>query len=294
MSDSRQSRPSTGNAAPPLVAAVATLRGERAEGIKHPAVALARSVRGEAGRQAIGLYTVHGFVLLQRALEAGAGVALVLHTPRFLIGPDAAAATALMRRFAVPHVLVSEGTMRAIVERAYLPDVIALVERRVLAPAELAIHRRSLLLLANDLTNPSNLGVLVRTAYGAGVDALLFTAGTADPFSWQVSTGSTGAIFHLPFVAPVLPADLEQIKAQGVRTIAAVADAEQDYTAVDYHGPTCIVVGNEAHGLRPEVAVLCDMAVRIPMAHHLDSLNVAVAAGVLLFEAQRQRRGEAT
>jgi RNA methyltransferase, TrmH family len=268
---------------------VRTLRGERAEGIKHPAVALARSLKSEAGRAAAKLFVVHGPVLLQRALEADAGVVLVLATPRLLVGPDGAAVGAAIRAHDVPYATVGEGIMRTIVERAYVPDVIALVGRQLLPPIALPVTARSLFVLANDLTNPSNLGMLVRTAYGAGADALLLTAGTTDPFAWQVSTGSTGAIFHLPFVAPLLPADLARLKEQGTRTIAAVAHAAQDYTAVDYTGPICVMVGNEAHGLSADIAALADVTVRIPMAHHLDSLNVAVAAGVLLFEAQRQR-----
>jgi TrmH family RNA methyltransferase len=215
---------------------------------------------------------------------------LALHTPSLLVGAEDAAVLALIRQHDVPHVVVSEGVMRGIVERAYIPDVIALVERRVLTPAEVLPGAQSFCLLANDITNPSNLGMLVRTAYGAGVDALLMTAGTTDPFVWQVSTGSTGAIFHLPFVAPVAVADLAGWQRQGLRLVAAVADADKDYTAIDYAGPLCIVVGNEAHGLSADIAALADVTVRIPMAHHLDSLNVAVAAGVLLFEAQRQRR----
>jgi RNA methyltransferase, TrmH family len=276
-------------AVPPLLEAVRTLRGERAEGIKHPAVALARSLKGEAGRAAAGLFIVHGPVLLQRALEADAGVVLVLATPRLLIGPDGVAVGAAIRERDVPYATVSEGIMRTIVDRAYLPEVIALVQRRPLPPSELQITDQGLFVLANDLTNPSNLGMLVRTAYGAGAVALLLTAGTTDPFVWQVSIGSTGAIFHLPLAFPVQPSDLRRLKAQGMRTIAAVAQAERDYTDVDYRGPICIIVGNEAHGLTSDVAALADLTVRIPMAHHLDSLNVAVAAGVLLFEVQRQR-----
>ncbi len=273
-----------------LPEAVRTLRGERAEGIKHPAVALARSLKSEAGRAAAKLFVVHGPVLLQRALEADAGVVLALTTPRLLVGPDGAAVGAAIRAHDVPYATVSEGIMRTIVDRAYLPEVIALVERRLLPPSELPVTDQALFVLANDLSNPSNLGMLVRTAYGAGADALLLTAGTIDPFVWQVSTGSTGAIFHLPLVAPASPTDIIRLKSQGMRTIAAVAQADRDYTDVDYRGPICVIVGNEAHGLSADVAALADLTVRIPMAHHLDSLNVAVAAGVLLFEARRQRR----
>jgi TrmH family RNA methyltransferase len=75
-----------------------------------------------------------------------------------------------------------------------------------------------------------------------------------------------------------------------VTMVAAVPHAVRAYTDVDYTGAVGILVGNEAHGLAPEIAACADLTVRIPMAHHLDSLNVAVAAGVLLFEAQRQRR----
>jgi len=275
---------------PGLLADVATLRGERAEGIKHPAVALARSLKSAAGRSVAGLYIIHGSVLLLRAFDAGVGVVLALYTPRLLVGAEGTAVDAALRQHDVPHVVVSEGIMRTIVDRAYVPDIVALVPRQMVDPAALHVGAQSFFLLANDLTNPSNLGMLVRTAYGAGANALLLTAGTTDPYVWQVSTGSTGAIFHLPFVGPVASADLARWQGQGLRTIAAVADADREYTEIDYRGPLCVIVGNEAHGLTADIAALAETTVRIPMAHHLDSLNVAVAAGVLLFEARRQRR----
>lgn len=271
---------------------IATLRGARIDGIKHPAIALARSLRSDAGRSNAGLYIIHGPVLLQRAVAAGVRVALALYTPRLPSGLDGDAVLAEINRANIPHALVSEGMMRAIVERAYLPEVIALVERRLTAPADLIITPTSFLVLANDLTNPSNLGMLVRTAYGADADALLLTSGTGDPFVWQVSTGSTGAIFRLPLVGGVQAADVARWRAQGLRTIAAIANAPHAYTELDYAGPICLMVGNEAHGLTADIAALADIRVRIPMAPHLDSLNVAVAAGILLFEARRARVGD--
>jgi len=265
------------------------LRGERVEGIKHPAIALARQLKSEAGRRAAGFYLIHGQVLLERALEAGSGVALVLYTPRLPSGPDGPATRASLVEQNVPFALVSEGTMRAIVERAYVPEIVAAVERRTVPVESVSVGPGSLLLLANGVTNPSNLGMLVRTAYGAGADALLMTEGTTDPFVWQVSTGSTGAIFRLPLVEQVRPDALRRLRADGLLTVAATPQAECEYPDLDYRQPVCFLVGNEATGLTPDVAAEAAVTVRIPMAHHLDSLNVAVAAGILLFEAQRQR-----
>lgn len=273
-----------------LPSAIANLRGERAEGIKHPAVAFARGLRSESGRAAAGRYLIHGPVLVERALDADAGVLLALYTPRLLTDSAGAALLGRLAAEGTPHALVGDGIMRTIVERAYLPEIVAVVARRTLPPDALQPGPRSLYLIANALANPSNLGMLVRTAYGAGVEALLLTPGSSDPFVWQVSTGSTGAIFRLPLVEGVQAADLARLRAAGVTMVAAVAQAERPYTDVDYTGAIGILVGNEAHGLTPAIAACADLTVSIPMAHHLDSLNVAVAAGVMLFEAQRQRR----
>ena len=274
---------------PALAPEIAALRGDRLEGIKHPAVALARRLKGEAGRAAAGLYVVHGPVLLERALAAGAGVVLALYTPRLPADPAGAALLTRLRAVGLPHALIGEGIMRAIVERAYAPEVVALLPRRTLRPADLAVGAGTLWLLGDTLTNPSNLGMLVRTAYGAGAEALLLTAGTADPFVWQVSTGSTGALFRLPLVEGVGAGDLRRWREAGLLTLAAAPRADRDYTEVDYRRPLCLMVGSEASGLTPEIMASADLRVRIPMAHHLDSLNVAVAAGILLFEARRQR-----
>ncbi len=268
--------------------AIAAVYGNRLDSIKHPALALARLTRTEGGRRDSGAYAVHGPVLLRRALDAQAPIVCVLYSPAMLSDPTLQPLVQQLVERRVPHASVSEGTMRGLVQRAYVPEVITLLLWQAPDLSSIVVHANSLFVLADAIANPSNLGMLVRTAYGCGAEALLLTRGSCDALSWQVSTGSTGALFHLPIVQDIDIPQLQSWREAGVRFVAATPTADRSYTELAAGGPMCVMVGNEAEGLSPAATDLATESVRIPMAHALDSLNVAVAAGIILFEIRRQ------
>jgi TrmH family RNA methyltransferase len=148
-----------------------------------------------------------------------------------------------------------------------------------------------LLLVAVAIQDPGNLGGLLRTAEAAGATGAYLTEGTADPFSWKALRGSMGSAFRLPHVSGPSAEDvLARLAAHGVTTIATMASRGDRYDAMDFTGPIAFLLGNEGAGLPGDVAARADRRVAIPMAPPVESLNVAVAAGILLFEAGRQRR----
>jgi len=147
-----------------------------------------------------------------------------------------------------------------------------------------------LLLVACGIQNPGNLGGLLRTAEAAGATGAYLTAGSADPFGWKALRGAMGSAFRLPQVRGLAVEDvLARLHDRGVAPLAATSRAGTPYTAVDLRRPVALVVGNEGAGLPEAIAHGCQ-AVSIPMAAPVESLNVGVAAAVLLFEAARQRR----
>jgi TrmH family RNA methyltransferase len=142
--------------------------------------------------------------------------------------------------------------------------------------------------------DPGNVGALLRTAEAAGASGAYVTAGSADAFSWKALRGSMGSAFRLPHVrvraaAPVI----ERLRAAGVRLVGTGKDAPVAHDRADWSGAVALFLGSEGSGLPAEVQDALDARVAIPMASGVDSLNVAVAAGVLLFEAARQRRSPA-
>jgi 23S rRNA (guanosine2251-2'-O)-methyltransferase len=157
---------------------------------------------------------------------------------------------------------------------------------------ELAAQERALIVCLDKVTDPRNLGAVCRSADGAGATGVVVPAHGAAAVTPAVAKASAGAIEHLPVaVVPNLARYLSEIKRGDLWIYAAAGDAGQTMWETDFTGGTVLVLGAEGKGLRPLVRRTCDAAVRIPLAGEVESLNVSVAAALLLFEATRQRTG---
>lgn len=172
--------------------------------------------------------------------------------------------------------------------------VCALVRTITYYPLEelLAQPRNSspLLVVLQGLEDPHNLGAIIRTAEAVAADGVVVVEGKGAPVNAVVHKASAGALSHMR-VSKVrsFVRCLEFLHEQGVQVIAADMEAESNYTEVDFTKPTALIMGAEGSGLSPEAMRFCDRLVRIPMAGCVESLNVSVSTGVLLFEAMRQR-----
>jgi RNA methyltransferase, TrmH family len=141
------------------------------------------------------------------------------------------------------------------------------------------------------IQDPGNMGTLLRTAEAAGTDGVLVLAGSVDVFSPKVLRSSMGSTFRLPVITNVTAETLLQIKhQQRLHLVAAAGGGELDYTDHDWCMPTLLLLGNEGHGVSADLMTACDTRLRIPMANDVESLNVAAAGAIMLFEAARQRR----
>jgi 23S rRNA (guanosine2251-2'-O)-methyltransferase len=158
---------------------------------------------------------------------------------------------------------------------------------------ELAASERPLLACLDQVTDPRNLGAVCRSAEGAGATGVVVPAHGSATITPVVSRASAGAIEHLPVaVVPNLARYLAEVKSGDLWIYAAAGDAESSMWDTDLSGGAAFVFGAEGKGLRPLVRRTCDAAVSIPLAGHVESLNVSVAAAVLLYEAARQRRSQ--
>jgi TrmH family RNA methyltransferase len=199
--------------------------------------------------------------------------------------------------------LVRELEARGVPIRRMRDDVLESLSEAETSQGILALARRPrfeedelyagtpLLVVAVAIQNPGNVGGLLRTAEAAGATGAYLTDGTADPFSWKALRGSMGSAFRLPHLAGLGLAEVaRRLASRGVKTVATAAEAPTRYDEADLRRPLALLLGNESAGLAEEVLRGADSEVSIPMAGRVDSLNVGVAAGVVLFEAARQRR----
>ena len=149
-----------------------------------------------------------------------------------------------------------------------------------------------LIVVLDGVEDPHNVGAILRTVDAAGADGLLRQSRHAAPLGGAAAKASAGAVSHVKVADVVnIARALEALKEAGVWTVGLAGDAAKRYDEVDFTLPTAVVLGAEGAGLRRLVRDRCDWLVSIPMRGHVDSLNVSVAAGIVLFEALRQRRG---
>jgi len=146
-------------------------------------------------------------------------------------------------------------------------------------------------MVLDNLQDPGNLGTIVRTAEGAGVDAVFMSKDCVDIYNPKTIRSTMGSIYRMPtiYIEDTVKL-LELFKEKGIKSYAAHLDGKKSYDKEDYRKGTAILIGNEGNGLRDEVSNKADVWVRIPMEGQVESLNAAIAASVFMFEVARQRR----
>lgn len=257
-------------------------------------------LRDRRARDAEGMIIIEEPRVIRRALNRGYPFAAVYFCAEQLFAgePDDLDLLAELRRGA-------EGGRWELVELA--PNVMCKVSYRdqpagmlVLAPQRrttletLELPDEPLLVVLEGLKKPGNLGGILRTADAAGADAVILCGGGTDIFNPNVLRASTGAFFSVPAVEAETGAVRGFLAERGIRVVAADPEAESPYTEIDLRGPLALVMGTEDVGLGPQWLEPDCETVRIPMLGEADSLNVGIAAAVVLFEAVRQRGAAAT
>ena len=168
--------------------------------------------------------------------------------------------------------------------------IAAIARRKVTVPTSICAQPHALVIAAVDVQDPGNVGSVIRAAEAGGATGAFVCGASANPFSWKALRGSMGSALRLPVVAGMTASAVMTCMAEaGVRMIAAVArdgDGPDDF---DWRGSVGLFVGGEGPGLADEVIARCSARVTIPMARGVESLNVAVATGVLIYAARRQR-----
>ena len=157
-------------------------------------------------------------------------------------------------------------------------------------PAELLTQANPRLIITDHLQDPFNFGAILRVADCFSATGVLIPQTRQVGVTSQVARSSAGAVNHLPIArTDHLPRDLQSLKTQGIRLVAATEHAATPLPQADLRAPLAIVIGNEGVGISPEILAHCDLAVAIPITSPVGSLNAAVAAGILMYEIARQQ-----
>jgi TrmH family RNA methyltransferase len=260
-----------------------------AEPIRSRSNPLVRRLRSLKERTERELCLVEGVKLLAEARSAGVALVEVAASPRAARAPGAAALLAQFEADGTPVRWLTDDVLASLSETDTPQGLLGLARRPSFDEAA-AFRGTPLLLVAVGVQDPGNLGGLLRTAEAAGATGAWLADGCADAFSWKALRGSMGSAFRLPhFKVKEARALLDRLRREGIRTVAAVAEGGVAYHDADLRGKVAFVLGSEGRGLPPAVSGAADARVTIPLASPVESLNVGVAGGLLLFEAARQR-----
>jgi len=251
--------------------------------LDNPRVRELRALHRRSVRYRQRAFLIEGVRLVEEALSSGLPLHLALYVPEQLQKMPRGAA--LLERLAACREAFSTTpqVLRSVSDTVTPQGVVAAVPFPERPP-----QGEGLLLVLDRLRDPGNCGTILRTAEAAGVRAVYLSPGSVDPFSPKVVRAGMGAHFRLALRV----ASWAEIAAEvaGRQVLLAEARAGRPYDQVDWTLPTALILGGEAEGAGAEARALAAGVVSIPMAGAAESLNVAVAAGILLFEALRQRR----
>lgn len=186
-------------------------------------------------------------------------------------------------------VKVSVSVFAEISDTKHGQGIAALVRCPVYSMNDL-LHDNPLVLALENVQDPGNLGTMIRTATGAGATGIILTEGCVDIFSPKVVRATMGAIYRMPYYRVRDAISLYDDIHDRVRFFAASLTGQKSYDECDYTAPTCFLIGNEGNGLTNDAISICDEEMQIPMENGLESLNAAMAAGILMYEAHRQRQ----
>lgn len=249
----------------------------------------ARAVRDAKIQESI---FVEGLRLCAEALRSGLIIEAVIYSDEIARKDRAAALISDLAAACDRLAEVSEALL-ATISYTKTPQGIIVIARRPESGHLVLEHQAGaphLLTVLHGLNNPVNVGAILRSAEAAGASGVIATSHTADPFSPKALRGAMGSAFRLPiWIGPDYAQALRWCAEHDIQTVCADLNATISHTEYDWRVPSALIVGPESTGLNPAEVSMAGKAIRIPMSGEVESLNVAAAASVVLYEAARQR-----
>lgn len=232
---------------------------------------------------------VEGATCIEEALDTGTRVELLFIDPAG--GERVQHITKLAKRRRVPVLEVTAAVMKKLSDTSTPQGMVAVARHRDIRADQMVHKAFDFGVALAGVRDPGNAGTILRTALAGGVDAVFLGATSADLYNPKLVRATAGAMFHLPVARDVrLPWLLDICRDLGVQRVAADGEGKVPYDQVDLRRPTLLIFGNEASGMEQEVLSRVDVTARIPLREQTESLNVAIAAAIMIFEVVRQRQ----
>ncbi len=235
-------------------------------------------------------FLIEGAHLLEAALSAGVVIREAYFTSGFASKSDGRRLLGILSKQNTGMYEVTDAILRRIAETETPQGVISLVDYKPLELNDLAYQDNPLFTVIDGVQDPGNLGTIIRTADAAGSDAVVVLPGTCDAFMPKVLRSTAGSIFQIPILHANAPALMTWLHKNRIRLAAASAHEGGPVFRASLHGPIALLFGNEARGVSRKMRESADLLLRVPIYGGAESLNVAAAAAVCLYEAVRQRR----
>ena len=246
-------------------------------------------LRDRRHRDRSGTFVVEGYREVTRALDAGVEIERLYISRDLFLGPNEDEVIARVAELGAPVIDVAPDPFTKAAYRDRPEGLLAVATQFETSLDSLELAPEPLVLVVEGIEKPGNLGTMLRTADAAGCEAVIVCDPTTDPFNPNVVRASTGMLFVVPLAVASSEDAIEWLRSKRITTFATTPDATMLHTDADLTGGIAIVVGTEQYGLSDMWLEQADHRIRIPMAGAADSLNAAMAAGIALFEAVRQR-----
>ncbi len=255
--------------------------------LQNDSVKLIRSLEMRKARRETGLFIAEGAAVLVTARDNGWTPRMLVHGP----GADGAIASALIawaQTSGADSLDVSQGVLEKLAAKENPQSLIGVFEQRWQTPPDAtAVAAGALWLALEEIRDPGNLGTILRTADAAGVAGVILVGQTCDPYAREAVRASMGSIFSVPIVRMEAAAFHGLAGAWPGAVAGTHLSGSSDFRTATYRGPVLLVMGNEGAGLTEATAAMCSTLVKIPMLGRLDSLNLAVATALMLYEIRR-------
>jgi len=246
-------------------------------------------LRSRRSRDQQGIFLAEGYRAISRALEKDVVPKEIYFSPDWFLGENETALLEEAQSRGAKLFEISKIAFEKVAYRERPEGLIGVIPQWSYSIKDLRLSKPPFLLVVESIEKPGNLGTILRSADAAGVDAVICCDSVTDLYNPNVVRSSTGVLFSMPTVMTSSDETIEWLRENGIRSIAATPHASQLYTETKLTGPVALIMGSEQFGLSEKWLNACDEQTRIPMAGQADSLNVAMATLITLFEAVRQR-----
>lgn len=255
-----------------------------------PAIRRVRNLQNRAARERTGLFFIEGLRFVAQAMHHRVPIETLVVAPKLLIHPFGQKLVRLQRSAGTPYLAITPELFSSISQAEDAQGIGAIVRQRWDPLAQVDPSAGLCWLALETVHAPGNIGSILRTGEAVGAAGVILIGDSVDPYHPAAVRASMGSLFAQRLVRTTLPEFLAWKLQHGCTLVGTSPAAAADYHAVAYRPPTVLFMGGEKQGLPEEYQQLCDLMVKIPMVGRCDSLNLAVATGVMLYEIFNQRR----